>query len=99
MNKPTATRPVMRSLFSSMGLPANVSSALMEAARHARKRSPEAETMAQMFVSVAQDLGVEALKIVVRHPFEHDYLRSNYAHWHGIEASKAKKLLKRWSAS
>lgn len=99
MNKPLASRPVMREVFARIGLPEDVSAALMSAAKHARKHSPETETMAQMFVSVADTLGVEALKIVVGNPFHHAYLRNNYAHWHGIKGAKAKKLLKRWSSA
>lgn len=99
MNKPLATRPIMRAVFAEIGVPSDISNALMDAARHARKQHPEQETMAQMFVSVAQDLGIESLKTVVAHPFKHAYLKNQHRYWTGIKAAKARKLLRNWSAS
>lgn len=99
MNKPLATRHVMRESFARIGVPSDVSAALLEAAKHSKKRSPDAETVAQMFVSVADEQGLECLKIVVKHPFEYDVFKKDYSFWHGIKAAKAKKLLKKWAYS
>lgn len=91
----TATPTIMRAEFAKLGIPADVIEALLLAAKYAKRRSPTSETFAQALVGSTTH-GIWGVKNMAAGPFQYSYLKNDYEVWKGIEAAKAKKVLKQW---